>query len=56
VVTDIFTVHDYDQKVQTFRQPYAGVDSNQPENAFVRSPELSAPYQGRITTATGRKL
>jgi beta-galactosidase/beta-glucuronidase len=47
VETDIFTVHDYDQNIDTFRQRYAGVDPDAPQNAFVRFPEISVPYQGQ---------
>jgi beta-galactosidase/beta-glucuronidase len=47
VETDIFTVHDYDQNIETFRQRYAGVDPDAPQNAFVRFPEISVPYQGQ---------
>ncbi len=47
VETDIFTVHDYDQNVETFRQRYAGVNPDSPEDAFVRFPELSVPYEGQ---------
>lgn len=47
VETDIFTVHDYDQNIETFRQRYAGVNSDSPEKAFVRFPEVSAPYEGQ---------
>jgi beta-galactosidase/beta-glucuronidase len=47
VETDIFTVHDYDQNPDTFRQRYAGVSPDSPEKAFVRFPEVSVPYEGR---------
>ena len=47
VETDIFTVHDYDQNIETFRQRYAGVNPDSPENAFVRFPEVSVPYEGQ---------
>ncbi len=47
VETDIFTVHDYNQDPQTFHERYADVDPNAPEKAFVRSPELSVPYEGQ---------
>jgi len=47
VETDIFTVHDYDQNPDSFRQRYAGVSPDSPEKAFVRFPEVSVPYEGR---------
>lgn len=47
VCTDIFTVHDYDQNPETFRQSYASVDPQHPENARVCNPDLSVPYQGQ---------
>jgi hypothetical protein len=47
VLTDIFTVHDYDQNVETFKERYATVDPGHPENAFVRFPEVSVPYEGQ---------
>ncbi|MFQ6035898.1 MAG: glycoside hydrolase family 2 protein, partial [Sedimentisphaerales bacterium] len=47
IETDIFTVHDYDQNIETFRQRYVGVNPDSPENAFVRFPEISVPYEGQ---------
>jgi len=47
VLTDIFTVHDYDQNPVTFKERYSTVDPAHPEDAFVRFPELSAPYLGQ---------
>lgn len=47
VETDIFTVHDYDQNPETFRQRYAGVSPDSPEDAFVRIREVSVPYKGQ---------
>jgi len=47
VETDIFTVHDYDQNPDTFRQRYAAVSPDSPEDAFVRVPERSVPYEGQ---------
>ncbi len=47
VETDIFTVHDYDQNPVTFKERYAGVNPKSPENAFVRFPEISVPYEGQ---------
>ncbi|MHC4540833.1 MAG: glycoside hydrolase family 2 protein [Planctomycetota bacterium] len=46
VETDIFTVHDYDQNPETFRQRYASVAPGG-EDVFVRFPEISAPYEGQ---------
>lgn len=47
VETDIFTVHDYDQNPDTFRERYAAVSPDSPEDAFVRVPERSVPYEGQ---------
>lgn len=47
VKTDIFTVHDYDQNPVTFRDRYATVNPAKPADAFVRFPEVSAPYEGQ---------
>jgi beta-galactosidase/beta-glucuronidase len=47
IETDIFTVHDYDQNPDSFRERYAGVSPETPQNAFVRFPELSVPYTGQ---------
>jgi hypothetical protein len=47
VKTDIFTVHDYDQSPDTFRQRYASVAPDEREDVFVRFPEISVPYEGQ---------
>ncbi len=47
VETDIFTVHDYDQNPDTFRERYTGVDTDSPQTAFVQSSETSVPYEGQ---------
>ena len=47
VLTDIFTVHDYDQNPETFRERYDKVNPEKPEEAFVRFPELSVLYEGQ---------
>ena len=47
VETDIFTVHDYDQNPDSFRQRYANVAPEEREEIFVRNAEISAPYQGQ---------
>ena len=47
VRTDIFTVHDYEQDPEKFRQTYAGVDPRHPGAAHVNFPEMSAPYEGQ---------
>jgi beta-galactosidase/beta-glucuronidase len=47
VETDIFTVHDYDQNPDTFRERYATVSPDSPEDAFVRVRERSVPYEGQ---------
>ncbi len=46
VETDIFTVHDYDQNPDTFRERYASVAPDERE-VFIRFPEMSAPYEGQ---------
>ncbi len=46
VETDIFTVHDYDQNPQTFRDRYASVAPDG-KNVFVCFSEISAPYEGQ---------
>jgi len=47
VETDIFTVHDYDQNPDTFRERYATVSPDSPEDAFVQVRERSVPYEGQ---------
>ena len=44
--TDIFTVHDYDQDPASLEERYKSVDPEKPGEAFVRFPQLSAPYKG----------
>ena len=46
VETDIFTVHDYDQNPETFRQRYASVAPGG-KDVFIRFPEISVPYEGQ---------
>jgi len=46
VETDIFTVHDYDQNPDTFRQRYASVAPDA-QNIFICFPEISVPYEGQ---------
>lgn len=47
VHTDIFTVHDYNQNPETFRERYDKVEPQNPEEAFVCHSELSVPYEGQ---------
>jgi beta-galactosidase/beta-glucuronidase len=47
VITDIFTVHDYDQNPATFKEKYDTVDPENPDKAFIRTPELAIPYEGQ---------
>ncbi len=47
VVTDIFTVHDYDQNPVTFKARYATVDPENPGKAPLRNPEIAMPYSGQ---------
>ncbi len=46
VETDIFTVHDYDQNPDTFRQRYASVAPDG-QDVSIRFPEISVPYEGQ---------
>jgi len=46
VETDIFTVHDYDQNPDTFRERYASVAPDG-KNVFVCLSKVSAPYEGQ---------
>ena len=47
VVTDIFTVHDYNQDSKSFRERYDKIDPQKREDAFVNVPEVSVPYEGQ---------
>ncbi len=47
VRTDLFTVHDYEQNPETFRERYAPVSPDHPQEARVCFPELSVPYAGQ---------
>jgi beta-galactosidase/beta-glucuronidase len=47
VVTDIFTVHDYNQNPVTFKERYSTVDPLNPEKAFVVNPQTAIPYAGQ---------
>jgi len=47
VRTDIFTVHDYNQNPETFRERYDKTDPQKPGETFVCSPEMSVPYEGQ---------
>ena len=46
VETDIFTVHDYDQNPETFRERYASV-APEAQNIFICFSEISVPYEGQ---------
>jgi beta-galactosidase/beta-glucuronidase len=46
VETDIFTVHDYDQNPETFRERYASVAPDG-QDVSIRFPEISVPYEGQ---------
>ncbi|MFB0553523.1 MAG: glycoside hydrolase family 2 protein [Phycisphaerae bacterium] len=46
VETDIFTVHDYNQNPDTFRERYASVAPDG-KNVSIRFPEISVPYEGQ---------
>ena len=47
VCTDIYTVHDYEQDAAKFCETYAPVSPSDCENAPIRFPDLSSPYQGQ---------
>lgn len=47
VITDIFTVHDYDQNPEAFEGRYSTVAPDAREEIFIRFAELSAPYAGQ---------
>ena len=47
VITDIFTVHDYEQNPDKFKETYASVSPNDLKNTSVRFPDLSIPYGGQ---------
>ncbi|GAH71873.1 unnamed protein product, partial [marine sediment metagenome] len=47
VETDIFTVHDYTQDPDKFKERYAGVEPDCPQKAYVRYPEISVRYEGQ---------
>ena len=47
VETDIFTVHDYTQDPDKFKERYAGVNPDCPQSAYVRYPEISVRYEGQ---------
>ena len=47
VRTDIFTVHDYNQDTETFRERYDKVNPQKLEEAYVCSSELSVLYEGQ---------
>jgi beta-galactosidase/beta-glucuronidase len=47
VVTDIFTVHDYNQNAVTFKERYSTVDPANPEKAYVVGPQAAMPYAGQ---------
>jgi len=47
VHTDIFSVHDYDQNPESFRERYIRVNPRNPKEAFVCHSDLSVPYEGQ---------
>ena len=47
VVTDVFTVHDYEQNPVTFGQSYAAVNPDDPAAAFVNQEEHSIRWDGQ---------
>ncbi|QGY47570.1 beta-glucuronidase [Maribellus comscasis] len=46
VKTDIFSIHDYDQNVESWKDKYQSINPNNQEKAFIRYPEISIPYNG----------
>ena len=46
VITDIFTVHDYDQSAESFKERYASLDPEFPEKAYVEH-KIAVPYKGQ---------
>jgi beta-galactosidase/beta-glucuronidase len=46
VVTDVFTVHDYEQDPQAFAARYANVDPSAPDAAYVSQEEHSIGWDG----------
>jgi beta-galactosidase/beta-glucuronidase len=47
VITDIFTVHDYEQDADKFCTTYTSVSPDNPQEARVCFPDASVPYQGQ---------
>ena len=47
VITDVFTVHDYEQNPETFGERYARVDPSDPDAAYVSQEEHSIRWDGR---------
>lgn len=47
VRTDIYSVHDYDQDTDAFHERYQSVDPQNPDQAFIRYPDISEPYSGQ---------
>ena len=47
VISDIFTVHDYNQNAVTFKERYLSVDPKNPEKAYVVGPQAAVPYAGQ---------
>lgn len=47
VDTDIYSVHDYEQDIDKFRQHYATLDPTQPGSIYRNDPDITAPYKGQ---------
>jgi beta-galactosidase/beta-glucuronidase len=47
VDTDIYTVHNYDQDPEKFREAFAALTPEARDGFFRNSPELTAPYRGQ---------
>jgi len=51
VITDIFTVHDYDQSPESFEERYNSLNKHDFKSVWIgyphQSPEISSGYQGQ---------
>ena len=47
VDTDIYSVHDYEQDLDKFRQHYALLDPAQPDSIYRNDPGITAAYKGQ---------
>jgi len=47
VDTDIYSVHDYEQDLDKFRQHYASLNPDQPDSIYRNDPDITAAYKGQ---------